>query len=212
MDTEVLGHDAAAIARAVALLAAGQPVAFPTETVYGLGARADDAAAVARVYAVKGRPSDKPLIVHVADVAGARRVSGVWDETAEALARAFWPGPLTLVLPLASAVCEAVTAGTGTVAVRAPAHPLALALLRACPFPVAAPSANRSGAPPSTSAAEVLAGLGGRIPLILDGGPTHAPVPSTILDLTLGGGRARLVRKGALPLGELAAWVRIVAE
>ena len=210
MDTEVLGRDAEAIARAVDLLGAGQPVAFPTETVYGLGARADDAAAVARVYAAKGRPSDKPLIVHVATVARARVLSGAWDETAEALARAFWPGPLTLVLPQAAAVCSAVTAGTGTVALRAPAHPLALALLEACVFPVAAPSANPSGAPPPTTAAEVLAGLGGRIPLILDGGPTSARVPSTIVDLTLGGGRARLVRQGALPLAELAAWVRIV--
>ena len=172
------------IARAAALLRAGRLVAFPTETVYGLGANALDPAAVERIYAAKGRPSYNPLIVHIANAADATQVASAWPERAELLARAFWPGPLTLVLPKRAEVPDAVTAGLPSVAVRVPAHPVAHALLAAAGIPVAAPSANRSMMLSPTTAAHVAKSLGDSVDLILDGGPTRVGIESTVVDLT----------------------------
>ncbi len=173
------------IADAATRLRSGVLVAFPTETVYGLGGDARSARAVAAIYAAKGRPDFNPLIVHVPDLAAAREV-GVFDATAERLAAAFWPGPLTLVLPLRSdaGLAPGVTAGLASVALRIPAHPVARALLRAFGGPLAAPSANPSGRISPTMAAHVLAGLGGRINAVLDGGPCTVGVESTIIGLT----------------------------
>jgi len=182
LDTRVLPADPAAIAEAARCLGAGGLVAFPTETVYGLGADAGNAAAVARLYAAKARPSFNPLIAHVPDVSAARRLA-VFDATSGALAAAFWPGPLTLVLPRAPGcpVAELATAGLDSIAVRVPAHPVARALLEACGGPVVAPSANRSGHVSPTTAAHVLADLRGRVDLILDGGATPVGVESSIV-------------------------------
>lgn len=176
--------DDPAIARAAALLRGGDVVAFPTETVYGLGANALDERAVARIFLAKGRPSHNPLIVHVPDVAAARTLVTGWSHDAGRLARAFWPGPLTLVLPKRAIVPDLVTAGLGTVAVRVPAHRVALALLRATGLPIAAPSANRSESISPTTAEHVRLGLGDRIPLILDGGATDVGIESTVVDLS----------------------------
>ena len=188
--------DAGAIARAAGVLRAGGLVAFPTETVYGLGANALDTAAVARLFAAKGRPSNNPLIVHAAAADEARRVTAAWPEAAARLAERFWPGPLTLVLPKRPEVPDAVTAGGPTVAVRVPAHPVALALLHAAMVPVAAPSANRSGTLSPTTAEHVLRGLDGRIDLVLDAGPVPGGIESTVLDLT--SLPPRLLRPGLL--------------
>src|SRR5262245_23733878 len=176
--------DASVLARAAELLVQGRLVAFPTETVYGLGAHALDPAAVQRIYAAKGRPAFNPLIVHVADAAGARTVIREWPESAEKLAKAFWPGPLTLVLPKQPRVPAEVSAGLDSVAVRVPAHPVALALLRAAGVPIAAPSANRSTGVSPTSARHVEKGLGDRVDLIIDGGETAVGIESTVVDLT----------------------------
>ena len=172
----------AAIAEAAARIAAGDIVAVATETVYGLAADATDAAAVARIYAAKGRPSFNPLIVHVPDVAAAERIARFGDD-ARALAAAFWPGPLTLVLPLApgAGIAALVTAGLDTVAVRVPAHRAMRALLAATQTPLAAPSANRSNGVSPTRAEHVAASLGGRVPLIVDDGACLAGVESTIV-------------------------------
>lgn len=180
--TRVLKADSEAIRAAVACLSAGGLVAFPTETVYGLGADARNGQAVARLYAAKGRPAFNPLIAHVADLAAARAL-GRFDDAAERLAAAFWPGPLTLVLPKAAGcpVSDLALAGLDSVAVRVPAHPLAHELLTAFGAPVVAPSANRSGHVSPTSAAHVLGDLRGRIDLILDGGPCTVGVESTIV-------------------------------
>lgn len=189
--------DGAAIARAAEVLRRGGLVAFPTETVYGLGARADDEAAVRSVFAAKGRPSFNPLIAHVADVALARRLVGSWPAVAGMLAERFWPGPLTLVLPRGSGgVADAVTGGGATVAVRVPSHPVARALLAAVDFAVAAPSANRYQQLSPTTAAHVLKGLDGRVDLVLDGGPTTHGIESTVVDVT--GVPPRLLRPGSL--------------
>ncbi|HEV2956884.1 MAG TPA: L-threonylcarbamoyladenylate synthase [Xanthobacteraceae bacterium] len=181
-DTRTVRADGPAIAEAARILAAGGLVAFPTETVYGLGADATDGAAVARLYAAKGRPTFNPLIVHVADRAAAQRL-GRFDAAASALAAAFWPGPLTLVLPKAHGcpVAELATAGLETVAVRAPDHPVARALIEAVGRPLVAPSANRSGQLSPTTAAHVAADLNGRVDLILDAGPTRMGIESTIV-------------------------------
>lgn len=193
--TELLASDPSGIARAASLLRAGELVAFGTETVYGLGADATDARAVAAIFAAKGRPHFNPLICHYpdADSAFAQVADG---PAARTLARAFWPGPLTLVLPR-RAECEvALLAGAGleTLAVRVPAHPVASALLRAVGRPVAAPSANRSGQVSPTTAGHVLDGLGGRIAAVLDCGACAVGVESTVLDLT--GSRPTLLRPG----------------
>jgi L-threonylcarbamoyladenylate synthase len=180
--TRVLKADSAAIQAAVACLAAGGLVAFPTETVYGLGADARNGEAVARLYAAKGRPAFNPLIAHAADLAAARAL-GRFDDAAERLAAAFWPGPLTLVLPKTAGcpVSDLALAGLASIAVRVPAHPLAHDLLTAFGGPVVAPSANRSGHVSPTSAAHVLGDLRGRIDLIIDGGPCPVGVESTIV-------------------------------
>ena len=197
------GADPQAIARAAQVLRSGGLVAFPTETVYGLGADALDPAAIARVFAAKQRPADNPLIVHVAEVAAARALARAFPRSAEVVAAALWPGPLTLVLPRGPRVPEATTAGQDTVALRVPDHPVALALLRACGRPLAAPSANRSGRPSPTLASHVLTDLAGRIDLILDGGPTQHGLESTVLDLS--GARPLLLRRGAVTLEQLQA-------
>lgn len=182
---------------AVRILRGGGLVAFPTETVYGLGANALDRRAVARIFSAKGRPAYNPVIAHVASAEAARRLVRAWPDTAQRLAEAFWPGPLTLVLPKSAAVPEIVTAGSETVAVRVPAHPVALALLEAVGTPVAAPSANRSTSVSPTTAEHVAKGLGDRVDLILDGGPTGVGIESTVVDLS--GPRPAILRPG--PLG-----------
>jgi L-threonylcarbamoyladenylate synthase len=193
----------AAIARAAGILRAGGLVAFPTETVYGLGANALDESAVARIFAAKGRPADNPVIVHAHDVETAQSLTADWPEAATRLAARFWPGPLTLVLPRSDRVPATVTAGGWTVAVRVPAHAVALALLSACGFPVAAPSANRSSRLSPTRAQHVLAGLDGHIDMLLDAGPTSGGLESTVLDLT--SAPPRLLRPGLVSPGEIEA-------
>src|SRR5689334_13730312 len=199
--TRLVDAEFIAIADAALCLADGGLVAFPTETVYGLGADATNGAAVARLYAAKGRPSFNPLIAHVLDVASARRLAR-FDAAAERLAAAFWPGPLTLVLRKAPScpVAQLATAGLDTIAVRVPAHPVARSLLAVFAGPVVAPSANRSGHVSSTTAAHVLGDLGGRIDLIVDGGPTPVGLESTILAWVDG---AALLRPGGLPRAEI---------
>jgi L-threonylcarbamoyladenylate synthase len=174
---------AAAVQQAAALLRAGETVALPTETVYGLAANALDAAAVTRVFAVKGRPAHNPIIVHVASLEMARQCTAAWPSLANRLARAFWPGPLTLVLTRSDAIPDNVAAGGPTVGVRWPAHPLMQAVIRECGFPLAAPSANLANHLSPTNAAHVLQQLGDRIPLILDGGQAQVGIESTVLDL-----------------------------
>ncbi len=175
MPAQTLAADEEGIARAAALLRQGRLVAFPTETVYGLGADATDDRAVARIYEAKGRPSFNPLIVHLADVEGARRIAD-FGVMADRLAAAFWPGPLTLVLPHASGVSALARAGLKTVAVRVPAHPVAQRVLRAAGRPIAAPSANPSGRVSATSAEHVLGALADRIDAVLDAGPCEVGV------------------------------------
>lgn len=201
----VSGPEDPALAEAVALLRAGRLVAFPTETVYGLGADGLNPEAVARIYAAKGRPATNPVILHVADAAAARNLVSRWPAEAQALADRFWPGPLTLVLPASGAVPAIVRANGPTVALRCPAHPVALALIRAAGRPLAAPSANRSQHLSPTRAAHVASSLGGAVDLILDGGPTTAGLESTILDLS--GDRPRILRPGPIPPADLAALV-----
>ncbi|MFN0103690.1 MAG: L-threonylcarbamoyladenylate synthase [Bryobacteraceae bacterium] len=169
--------------QAVALLRAGRLVAFPTETVYGLGANALDAAAVRRIYEAKGRPPTSPLIVHVSSVAMAKKLVSAWPEPAEKLAARYWPGPLTLVLPKSKRVPDEVTAGLGTVGVRMPAHPVALALIRQARLPLAAPSANRFTKLSPVTAEQVRRGLGPAVDMVLDGGPCRVGIESTVLSL-----------------------------
>ncbi len=183
METKVLQPTDEAIAEAAAIIREGGLVAFPTETVYGLGANALDGGAVRRIFEVKGRPGDNPLIAHVASPEAAEALCHV-DERAKALMRAFWPGPLTLLLPKKPVVPPETNAGLASVAVRMPSHPAARAFLAACGVPVAAPSANLSGRPSPTTAQHVLTDLNGQIPLILDGGPCEVGLESTVLDLT----------------------------
>src|SRR5437763_8542920 len=201
--TKTLTADSAAIASAADVLRSGGLVAFPTETVYGLGANALDADAVGRIFAAKGRPAANPIIVHVADAAGVGAVVADWPDAAARLAERFWPGPLTLVLPKRDAVPDVVTAGGPTVAVRVPAHPVAHALLRAAGVPVAAPSANRSSELSPTTAGHVLHGLGGRIDLILDAGPCPGGIESTVLDVT--NDPPRLLRPGLVTPAQIEA-------
>jgi L-threonylcarbamoyladenylate synthase len=190
---------------AAAVLRGGGLVAFPTETVYGLGANALDAAAVRRIYAAKGRPAFNPLIAHVHGLGAARRLAARWPDAAEHLARAFWPGPLTLVLPRRAGIPDEVTAGRDTVGVRVPAHPVALALLERVALPLAAPSANRYTQVSPTTAQHVANGLAGRVELILDGGATRVGIESTVLDVT--DEAPVLLRPGSIPLPELEAVV-----
>ncbi len=203
-----LAPDPDGIAGAARLLTGGGLVAFPTETVYGVGADARNGAAIAALYAAKGRPAFNPLIVHVATLDAVRTLCAV-PARAEALARTFWPGPLTLVLPLRAGggISSLVTAGLASLAVRVPAHPVALALLRAFGGPVAAPSANPSGRVSPTTAAHVVAGLGDRIDAVIDGGACAVGVESTILDLT--GDAPVLLRAGGVAAEAVAALVGV---
>lgn len=185
------------MAAAAAVLRAGGLVAMPTETVYGLAADATSAAAVARIYAVKGRPSGHPVIVHLAEAAQLARYAAAPSADARALAAAFWPGPLTLIVPRGAGVTAAVAGGGPTVGLRVPAHPLALALLRAADLPLAAPSANRFGAVSPTTADHVAADLGDDVGYILDGGPCQVGVESTIVDVS--GAAPTLLRPGGVP-------------
>ena len=205
--TRVRQADAAGIADAVASLRAGGLVALPTETVYGLAADARQPDAVAAIYAAKGRPSFNPLIVHLADFAAADRLVAV-NPDARALAERFWPGPLTLVLPTRpnTGIAPAVSAGLPTLAVRVPAHPVMRAVLAGFGGPLAAPSANASGRISPTTAAHVLATLGGRVPLILDGGPCATGLESTIVGWTEDG-RPQLLRPGAIPAEALGLYL-----
>lgn len=203
--TQTLYDDAAGIARAAEILRTGGLVAVPTETVYGLAGRADSTDAVAGIYRAKGRPDFNPLIVHVATLEAAERLA-LFDGRARDLAARYWPGPLTLVLPLrdGAGIAPAVTAGLPTVALRVPAHPAMRALLAETGLPLAAPSANRSGAVSPTSAAHVLASLGGRIAAVLDGGVCEKGLESTIVALRDGGGW-QLLRPGPVAEAGLAA-------
>jgi L-threonylcarbamoyladenylate synthase len=193
------------LAQAAALLRKGGLVAFPTETVYGLGALALDPLAVRAIYAAKGRPATNPLIVHVPSVEAARALCAEWPADAQRLADAFWPGPLTLVLPRTALVPDEVTAGGPTVAVRVPAHPAALSLLQLVGAPIAAPSANRSEHVSPTSAAHVLADLDGRLDAVLDGGDCAVGIESTVVSLAHG--QPRLLRAGGLSRAAIEALV-----
>jgi L-threonylcarbamoyladenylate synthase len=201
LKTQILPANEATVAAAARCLAEGGLVAFPTETVYGLGADAANAGSIARLYEAKGRPSFNPLIAHVGDIAAAMRIAR-FDATATKLAEAFWPGPLTLVLPRTSdcAVADLATAGLDTIAVRVPAHPVARAILQAFGGPVVAPSANLSGHVSPTSAAHVQSDLAGRIDLIVDGGAVTVGVESTIVGCF---DAPMLLRPGGLPRGEI---------
>lgn len=198
----ILPADDAAITAAMELLRSGQIVAIPTETVYGLAADASNADAVAKIYAAKGRPDFNPLIVHVADQSAAQNLAE-FSPMAHQLAQAFWPGPLTLVLPLRTDadIAGAVTAGLPTIAVRCPAHPVMHALLKKTGLNIAAPSANKSGGISPTRAEHVLAGLGGAIPMILDGGPCSAGLESTIVAVRDNGWQ--ILRPGPVTAGDL---------
>ena len=201
---DVLSDDATGIASAARLLRQGGLVALPTETVYGLAARSDSAAAVAGIYRAKGRPDFNPLIVHVASLAESERLACL-DDRARALADAFWPGPLTMVLPLrdGAPVAPAVTAGLPTIALRMPAHPLMRTVLAEAGVPLAAPSANRSGAISPTCAAHVLASLGDRVDAVLDGGVCAQGLESTIVALRPDGGW-RILRPGPVTQAQIS--------
>jgi L-threonylcarbamoyladenylate synthase len=194
---------AVAVKRAVALLRAGEVVALPTETVYGLAANAFDEKAVAKIFQIKERPANNPVIVHVAGVEIFRRCVKRWPPLAERLAKAFWPGPLTLVLPRANEIPKNVTAGGETVGVRWPSHPFIQAVIGECDFPLAAPSANMSNRVSPTNAEHVRQQLGAQIPLIVDGGPSQVGIESAVLDLTVS--PAKILRPGMIHAESLAA-------
>lgn len=193
----------AAVQRAAKLLGEGQLVAMPTETVYGLAANAFDEKAVAQIFEAKGRPARNPIIVHVASMEMAKQCVSEWPELADKLANAFWPGPLTLVLPRSARISKTVTAGGKTVGVRWPSHPFIQAVIRACEFPLAAPSANPSNEISPTNAAHVAKGLGDKIPLIIDGGQSQVGIESTVIDLTVQ--PPRLLRPGMIHAESLLA-------
>lgn len=202
--TEIRPYGKAGIEAAAELVLAGQAVAMPTETVYGLAADATNGEAVARIYAAKGRPSFNPLIVHVRDLAQAEEI-GVFSDAARRLAATYWPGPLTIVVPLRQGhpIASLATAGLGTIALRCPAHPAICDLIEASGRPLAAPSANASGSISPTGAEHVMKTLAGRIPLVIDGGPSAHGLESTIVGLT--GGTIHLLRPGPIAFDEVAA-------
>jgi L-threonylcarbamoyladenylate synthase len=202
MNTQLLPATDESLALAAQLLADGQLVAFPTETVYGLGAHALDAQAVRGIFAAKGRPADNPLIVHIHD---RRQLDGICvvTEPAVRLMDAFWPGPLTIILPRKAAVPDVVTANLDTVAVRMPSHPVAMAMLKACNLPIAAPSANRSRKPSPTSAQHVFTDMDGRIPMIIDGGESDVGLESTVISLA--GEKPCILRPGGVTKAMLEA-------
>jgi L-threonylcarbamoyladenylate synthase len=191
------------VARAAELIRAGELVAFPTETVYGLGANALDPAAIEKIYVAKGRPPSSPLIVHVSDLEMARDLVREWPERAEKLAAKFWPGPLTLVLPKQPHVPDRLTAGLDTVGIRMPAHPIAQALIREAGVPIAAPSANPFTQLSPTTAQHVRDSLGDRVAMVLDGGPSQVGIESTVLSLA--GPEPLLLRPGMVTKGEIEA-------
>ena len=203
LSTETPALFDAAVTEAARLLRAGEIVAVPTETVYGLAGNALDAVAVGRVFEAKGRPAHNPLIVHVASVEMARSCVAEWPERAETLARKYWPGPLTLVLAKAPKIPDEVTAGGETVAVRWPSHPFMQAVIRACGSPLAAPSANRSNEISPTNAAHVIASLRGRVKLVIDGGQCQVGIESTVFDVM----RNRVLRPGMISAEELQATI-----
>jgi L-threonylcarbamoyladenylate synthase len=202
---------AAEVEAAVAALRRGEVIGLPTETVYGLGADAGNPQAVARIFALKGRPADHPLIVHIAGAGQLRQFARDLPPAAEALARAFWPGPLTLILARAAGVPDAVTGGQDSVGLRCPAHPLALEVLRAFGGGIAAPSANRFGHISPTSAAHVRSEFGDAVPIVLDGGDCDVGIESTIVDL-LTAGRPRILRPGRISREQLAACIGDVED
>ena len=193
----------AAVKRAAQLLRAGEVVALPTETVYGLAANALDKKAVAKIFRIKSRPANNPIIVHIASVEMAKRCVRAWPNPAGKLARAFWPGPLTLVLPCAKEIPRIVTAGGSTVGVRWPGHPFIQAVIRECGFPLAAPSANLSSRVSPTNVGHVCQQLGDKIFLIVDGGQSQVGIESTVLDLTVS--PPRVLRPGMIHAESLAA-------
>jgi L-threonylcarbamoyladenylate synthase len=205
LPTHTPGLFAHAVARATEVLKAGGVVALPTETVYGLAANALDSAAVAKIYEIKGRPAHNPVIVHVTNRAMALRCAANWPEAADRLAHAFWPGPLTLVVPRSAVMPDQVTAGGDTVGVRLPSHPLMAAVINACGFPLAAPSANLANRLSPTAAAHVVEQLGDRIPLVIDGGDCAVGIESAVVDVT--GPAPVLLRPGVLTVDALSAAV-----
>ena len=206
METQILKLSKEAIDLAAGLIRDGQLVAFPTETVYGLGANALDPDAVDRIFAAKGRPGDNPLIVHIADASALRPlIAGEPSEAARRMIRKFWPGPLTMIFPKSDLVPKNVTAGLDTVAVRYPLHPIALKLIQTAGVPIAAPSANRSGRPSPTAAAHVFEDMNGVIPLILDGGECAVGLESTVVDMT--GSVPHILRPGAITAEAIAETV-----
>ncbi len=214
MKTEIIkvnkdNPDPVVITRASEILRSGGLVAFPTETVYGLGANALDIDAVEKIFLAKGRPSNNPLIVHVATVEDAKKIVASWSDEAELLSRRFWPGPLTMVLPKRDIVPENVTGGGSTVAVRLPSHQVAHDLILASKVPVAAPSANRSMRLSPTTADHVRKSLGGRIDMIIDGGPTLVGVESTVIDLSRN--PAVLLRPGVITPNEIESVIGSIA-
>jgi len=212
---EVLSTDSrekfdAAVRWAVESLRAGEVVALPTETVYGLAANALDLEAVRRIFEIKGRPSRNPIIVHVASYEMARNCVSEWNDAAEKLAKSFWPGPLTIVLPRSSIVPDVITGGGDTVGVRWPSHPLMQEVIRQCGFPLAAPSANLSNQLSPTTAEHVAKSLGDRIPLIVDGGAAHVGIESTVVDASVS--PARLLRPGIIHRESLIAVLGAIAD
>jgi L-threonylcarbamoyladenylate synthase len=210
MKTEVLSTHtpalfSAAVKRAAELLRAGEAIALPTETVYGLAANAFDEKAVAKIFQIKGRPANNPIIVHVASNEMAKLCAENFPPLAEKLSKSFWPGPLTLVLPRAKKIPDNVTAGGETVGIRWPSHPIIQAVIRECDFPLAAPSANLSSQISPTNAEHVRAQLGGKIPLIVDGGQSQVGIESTVLDLTVS--PPQILRPGMIHAESLAAVV-----
>ena len=203
VDVDATRPDAELIARAAEILRRGGLVAFPTETVYGLGANALDASAVAKIFEAKARPAWNPVIAHVANMADAHALTTAWPDDATKLGNAFWPGPLTIVLPRHNIVPDIVSAGLPAVAVRVPSHPVARALIAAAGFPIAAPSANRFTELSPTTAAHVAAGLGNRVELILNGGSSDVGIESTVVDLT--GAEPVILRPGVIGRDQIAA-------
>jgi L-threonylcarbamoyladenylate synthase len=201
LSTETPALFETAVETAAALLQAGEIVAVPTETVYGLAANARDSAAVRKIFEAKGRPAHNPLIVHVASVEMAQTCVTEWPGRAEQIARQYWPGPLTLVLPKAASIPEEVTAGGATVAIRWPSHPFMQAIIRKCRFPLAAPSANRSNEVSPTNVSHVVASLEGRIPVAIDGGQCQVGIESTVYDVL----NNRILRPGMISAEQLNA-------
>ena len=210
METKLLAADEAGIRLGAQLIRSGEVVGMPTETVYGLAANALDPAAAARIYKAKGRPSDNPLIVHIADYAMIDRLVAGKPLLADRLAEAFWPGPLTMIFPKSELVPFATTGGLDTVAVRMPSHPAAQALIRESGLPLAAPSANLSGRPSPTKASHVLHDMDGRIPLILDGGECQVGVESTVI--AVGEESVRLLRPGGITVEMLSRFCDVMVD